>query len=144
VKFNLYDTHGKKIKGKSLSIALVSAYFPCNDANHEKFCEMLDSKLNAIKSNTTIVMSMDINARIGIRINIAHKKVIGTHGIPCSNLHGEHLLQTLAAHNLQVEKIFFQHRPEDYITYTSIPNSAYPQGISSMHDIFACSQSLHK
>jgi hypothetical protein len=45
---------------------------------------------------------------------------------------------------MQVEKTFFNHTPEDYVTYTSIPTNFHPAGISSMHDIFACSQSLHK
>jgi hypothetical protein len=45
---------------------------------------------------------------------------------------------------MRVENTFCNHTPEDYVTYTSIPTNFHPAGISSMHDIFACSQSLHK
>ncbi len=90
----------KKIKGKFLLIALVSTYFPCNDIKHKSFCNILDSNLNAIKSSTTIVMGLDINACIGTHTNIAHTNVVGPHGVPRSNSRGEHLLHTLAAHSL--------------------------------------------
>ena len=40
--------------------------------------------------------------------------------------------------------MFFNHKQEDYVIYTSIPPTFHPDGIPSMHDIFAYSQSLHK
>jgi hypothetical protein len=39
---------------------------------------------------------------------------------------------------------FFNHREEDYATYTSIPTEHHPTRVPSMHDVFVCSQSLHK
>ncbi len=33
---------------------------------------------------------------------------------------------------------------EEYVTYTSIPTNHHPTGVSSMHDVFASSQSLHE
>ncbi len=47
VKFDLLDNRGKKIKGKSLPLALISVYFPCNNPRHDHFCSTLDSMLHA-------------------------------------------------------------------------------------------------
>jgi hypothetical protein len=59
-------------------------------------------------------------------------------------IHEENLLQVLAAHNLQAKSTFFNHSTEEYVTYTSIPTNHHLTGVPSMHDVVACSQSLHK
>jgi hypothetical protein len=144
LKFDLFNSKGRRIKGKLISMTLVSVYFPCNDQHHEQFCLLFDSMLNAINPNTQIVIGSDINARIGVRTCNEHKQVLGPHGIPRSNTRGENLLQVLAAHKLRVKNTFFNHSAEEYVTYTSIPTNHHPTGIPSMHDVFACLQSLHK
>jgi hypothetical protein len=144
VKFNSYNSRGKRIRGKSLAIALIPIYFPCDDAIHEQFCASFDSMLNSINSNTMVVIGSDINARIGIRTCEEHASVIGPHGIERSNARGENLLHIRGAHQMFVENTFFQHNQEEYATYSSIPTTHHPQGIPSMHDIFMCLQSLHK
>ena len=65
-------------------------------------------------------------------------------GIDRSNARSENLLHVLGSHNLRVENMFFQHRSEEYVTYTSIPIGFHPHCVPSLHDIFTCSQSLHK
>ena len=144
IKFDLLDARGKKIKGKSLPLTLISVYFPCDDPRHSQFCSTLDSMLNAINPSTQIIIGSDINARIGTRSCEEHKQVLGPFGIERDNTRGENVLHILGSHNLRVENTFFQHRAEEYVTYTSIPTSCHPHGVPSMHDIFACSQSLHK
>ena len=104
---------------------------------------MLDSMLSTISPTTQIVLGGDINARIGVRNCDEHKETIGPHGIDRSNARGENLLQVLTANKLRVENTFFQHRPDEYATYTSLPTPHHPRGIPSMHDIFACSTSFH-
>ena len=143
-KFDSFDQRGRRIKGKTLSMSLISAYFPCDDQRHEQFCAHLDSMISTISPSTQIILGGDINARIGIRRCDEHKETLGPHGIPRSNTRGEHLLQVLTANKLRVENTFFHHRPEDYITYTSLPTAYHPHGVPSMHDIFACSLSCHK
>jgi hypothetical protein len=144
VKFDSYNSRGKRIKGKSLTIALISVYFLCDGAKHEQFSASFDSMLNSINSNTMVMIGSDINARIGIRTCEEHASMIGPHGIERSNKRGKNLLHILGAHQMRVENTFFQHNQEEYATYSSIPTTLYPQGIPSMHDIFMCSQSLHK
>ncbi len=144
VKFDSYNSHGKRIKGKSLTIALISVYFPCDEAKDEQFSASFDSMLNSINSNRMVVISSDINARIGIRTCEEHDSMIGAHGIERSNERGKNLLLILSAHQMRVENTFFQHDQEEYATYSSIPTTLYPQGIPSMHDILMCSQLLHK
>jgi exonuclease III len=144
LKFDLLDSRGRQIKGKSISMTLISVFFPCDDQHHGQFCLLFDSMLNAINPNTQIVIGSDINAQIEVRTCNEYKQVLGPHGIPRSNTRGENLFQVLAAHNLQVENTFFNHNVEEYVTYTSIPTNHYSNGVPSMHDIFACSQSLHK
>ena len=143
-QFESFDTRGRRIKGKFLLMTLISAYFPCDDQRHDQFCAMLDSMLSTISPTTQIVLGSDINARIGIRNCDEHKETIGPHGIDRSNARGENLLQVLTANKLRVENTFFQHRPNEYATYTSLPTPHHPRGIPSMHDIFACSTSFHK
>ncbi len=125
-------------------MTLISTYFPCDDQCHDKFCTILDSMLNSINSNTQIIIGGDINAHIGICTCKKHKHVLGPNGIPRSNARGKNLIHIFAAHNLRVENTFFNHREEDYATYTSIPTEHHPTGFPSMHDVFVCSQSLHK
>ena len=60
--YYVFDTKGQKIKGKFLTMALISIYFPCDDHHHEKFCTILDSILNSINSNTQVIIGDDINA----------------------------------------------------------------------------------
>jgi hypothetical protein len=85
LKFDSFDKWGKKIRGRSLAIALISTYFPCDDQHHDRFCTILDSMLNSINVNTTIIIGGDINARIGTRTCEEHMQVLGPHGIPRSN-----------------------------------------------------------
>jgi hypothetical protein len=105
---------------------------------------MLDSMLNAISPSMQIIIGSGINARIGTRSCEEHRQVLGPFGIKRNNAGSKNLLHILGSHNLHVENTFFQHWPEEYVTYTSIPTSSHPHGVSSMHNIFACSQSLHK
>jgi hypothetical protein len=67
LKFASFDNRGKCIKGKYISIALMSVYFPCNDRQHEQFCSVFDSVLADIDLNTQIIVGSDINACIGTR-----------------------------------------------------------------------------
>ncbi len=103
VIFDLLDNRGKKIKGKSLPLALVSVYFPCNVPQHDHFCLMLDSMLNAISPSTQIIIGSDINARIGTCSCEEHRQVLGSFGIKRNNAHGKNLLHILGSHNLRVE-----------------------------------------
>jgi hypothetical protein len=144
IKFNTFNSRGKRIKGKALTIALILAYSPCDDVKHEQYCASFDSMLNSINSNTTIVVGSDINAWIGIMNCPEHACVIGPHDIERSNSCGENLLHILGMHQICVKNTFFWHDPDEYATYSSIPTNLYPQGIPSMHGIFICSQLLHK
>jgi len=92
------------------------------------------SMLNAISPSTQIIIGSNINAHIGTRSCEEHKHVLGPFGV----------LHVLGSHNLRVENTFFQHRLEEYATYTSIPTGFHPHSVPSMHEIFTCSQSLHK
>ncbi len=112
LKFDLFDSRSRRIKGKLISMTLISVYFPCNDQHHKQFCMLFASMLNAINPNTQIVIGSDINAQIGVRTCNEHKQVLAPHGIPRSNTRGENLLQVLAAHNLLVENTFFNHNEE--------------------------------
>jgi hypothetical protein len=144
LKFVSFDNHGKCIKGKYILIALVSVYFPCNDRRHKQFCSVFDSVFADIDLNTQIIVGSDINACISTRTSDKHNQVLGPYGIAQSNTRGENLVHILGSNDLQVENTFFNHTQEDYVTYTSIPTPSHPDGIQSMHDIFVCSQSLHK
>jgi hypothetical protein len=89
IKFYSFNSHGKSIKGKLLTIALILAYFPCNDMKHEQFSTTFDSMLNSINSNTTVAIGSNINGRIGIRTCEDHARVICPHGIEHSNSRGK-------------------------------------------------------
>jgi hypothetical protein len=144
LKFDLFDPRGRQTKGKLISMTLILVCFPCNDQHHDQFYLLFDSILNAINPNKQIVIGSDINARIGVHTCNEHNQVLGPHGIPRSNTQEENLLQVLAAHNPRVKNTFFNNSMEEYVTYTSSPMNHHPTGVSSMHDTFLCSQSLHK
>ncbi len=65
LKFDCLNSSGKQIKGKSLSIFLVSVYHPCHDTPHEQFNEHLTSILLQDPQNSKLIMGADINAKIG-------------------------------------------------------------------------------
>ena len=119
-------TRGHRIKGKFLLMTLISAYFPCDDQRHDQFCAMLDSMLSTISPTTQIVLGGGINARIGVRNCDEHKETIGPQGIDRSNARGKNLLQVLTANKLRVENTFFQHKADEYATYTSLPTPHHP------------------
>ena len=100
--------------------------------------------LNAISPSTQIIIGSNINARIDTRSCKEHKQVLGPLRIEIDNGRSKNVLHILGSHNLRVENTFFQHRAEEYVTYTSISTSCHLHGVPSMHDVFACSQSLHK
>ncbi len=142
LKFTSFDNHGKCIKGKYISIALMSVYFPCHNRQHEQFCSVFDSILANIDWNTQIFVGLDINARIGTRTSVEHNQVLGPYRIARRNTGGENLVHILGSNDLRIENTFFNHTQEDYITYTSIPTTFHPDRIPSMYNIFACLQSL--
>jgi hypothetical protein len=115
-----------------LKEALISTYFPCEGQRHDKFYTVLDSMLNSINTNTVIIIGGNINARIGTCTCEEHMQILWPYGIPTSNAQGENLLHALAGHKLQIENPFFNHREEDYFTYTSIPTVHHPHGVPRM------------
>jgi hypothetical protein len=86
IKFDLFDSKGRHIKGKAISMALILVYFPCDNQRHDQFCALFGSMLSSINPNTQIVMVGDINARIGVRTCDKHKEVLGPYGIARSNI----------------------------------------------------------
>ncbi len=62
VKFDLFDSKGRRIKGKAISMTLMLVYFPCDNQRHDHFCALFDSMLSSINPNTQIVVGGDINA----------------------------------------------------------------------------------
>jgi len=66
-------------------------YFPCNDRQYERFCNMFDSVLADINLNTQVIVGSDINARIGTWTSDKHKQVLRPYGIARSNTCGENL-----------------------------------------------------
>jgi hypothetical protein len=45
LKFDCFDSLGRRVKGKSLSLFLASIYHPCHNAPHKQFLETLSSIL---------------------------------------------------------------------------------------------------
>ena len=138
LKFQSFDNNGKLLRNKSFKCALTSVYHPCHDDAHEKFNDVLGSLLKKIPSNSDIIMGGDVNARIGVRDRAGNELVLGPHGIPRRNARGANLLGIYASNHLRVENTFWQAR--NYVTYVSKGEDRTP----SMHDVFACSHSLHK
>jgi hypothetical protein len=67
LKFNSYVNHSKRIKGKFISLAFLSVYFPCDDTWHDQFFLVFDSILLNLDQTTQIRVGLDINAQIGTR-----------------------------------------------------------------------------
>jgi hypothetical protein len=121
VQFNCYDSRGQCIKGKATKFVLTSVYHPCDDEDHARFCDTLDSLLRqiGIDAKTHLIMGADVNARLGKRECAEHSKIIGPHGIDRSNEQGKNLLMLYSTHQLRIENTFFEH--EHYATYISLP-----------------------
>jgi hypothetical protein len=72
LKFDSFDSRGRRIKGKVLSKALILAYFPCDDQRHDQFCALLDSVLSSIGPSTQIILGGDINTAMNTETRLDH------------------------------------------------------------------------
>jgi hypothetical protein len=136
LKFDCFDSHGKRVRGKSLSIFLSSVYHPCHDILHEQFIETLNSLLHKVPKNSHIIIGADINAKIGRRDNDDLSAALGPHGPRRRNTQGSNLLDLYLSRELRVKNTFFT--ASTYTTFSNIKDNN-----CSMIDIFACSEKLH-
>ena len=136
LKFDCFDSQGRRVKGKSLSLFLASIYHPCHDAPHEQFLETLTSILQKVPRNSNLIIGADINANVGHRDCDEFKAVLGPHGPSRRNTRGSNLLSLYLSHELRIENTFFE--ANNHTTFTNIKD-----GAESMIDIFACAKTLH-
>jgi hypothetical protein len=100
LKVDCFDSHGKQVRGKFLSIFLSSVYHPCHNIPHEQFIKNLNSLLHNIPRNTHIIIGADINAKIGRRDNDDLQTFLGPHGPPHRNIRGSNLIDLYLSHDL--------------------------------------------
>jgi hypothetical protein len=100
LKFDCFNSHRKRVSGKSLSIFLASIYHPCHDISHEQFIKILNSLLHKVPRNTHIIIGADINAKIGQHDADDLNAVLGPHGLPCRNKRGSNLVDLYLSHEL--------------------------------------------
>ena len=136
LKFDCFDSHGRRVKGKTMSIFLASVYHPCHDTPHEKFTETLNFLMQLVPKNSKIIIGADINAKVGKRDCEEFKAVLGPHGPAIRNTRGSNLLNLYLSHELRVENTFFD--APNHTTFTNIKDDD-----KTMIDIFACAKSLH-
>ena len=136
LKFDCFDSHGRRVKGKSISIFLASVYHPCHDIPHEKFIETLNSLLQLVPNSSKLIIGADINAKVGKRDCEEFKAVLGPHGPDRRNTRGSNLLSLYLSHELRIENTFFD--APNHTTFTNVKD-----GDKTMIDIFACTKSLH-
>jgi len=136
LKFDCFDSHGRRVKGKTMSLFLASVYHPCHDTPHEKFTETLNFLLQLVPKNSKIIIGADINAKVGKRDCEEFKAVLGPHGPAIRNTRGSNLLNLYLSHELRVENTFFD--APNHTTFTNIKDDD-----KTMIDIFACAKSLH-
>ena len=136
LKFDCFDSKGRRVKGKSLSLFLASIYHPCHDAPHEQFLETLTSILQNVPRNSNLIIGADINAKVGHRDCEEFKAVLGPHGPPQRNTRGSNLLSLYLFHELRIENTFFD--APNHTTFANIKD-----GDKTMIDIFACAKNLH-
>jgi hypothetical protein len=65
LKFNCFDSLGRQVKRKSLSLFLASVYHPCHDAPHKQFLKTLSLILQKVPKNSNLIIGADINAKVG-------------------------------------------------------------------------------
>jgi hypothetical protein len=131
-----FDSHGRQVKGKSLSIFLASVYHHCHDIPHEQCIETLNSLLHFVPKNSKLIIGADINAKVGNIDCEEFKAVLGPHGPARRNTRGSNLLLRYLLHKLRIENTFFD--APQHATFTTVND-----GNQTMIDIFACAKSLH-
>jgi hypothetical protein len=136
LKFDCFDSLGRQVKGKLLSLFLASVYHPCHDAPHEQLLKTLSLILQQVPKISKLIIGADINAKVGRQDGEDFKAVLGPHGPPCCNTRGSNLLSLYLSHELRVENTFF-----DAPTHTTFTNAK--DGDQTMIDIFACAKQLH-
>jgi hypothetical protein len=136
LKFDCFNSFGRRVKGKSLSIFLASVYHPCHDASHEQFLKHLTSILQRVPKTSKLIIGADINAKVGRRNCEEFKVVLGPHDPPRHNTPGSNLLSIYLSHKLRVKNTFF-----DAPTHTTFTN--IKDGDWTMIYIFAFAKQLH-
>jgi hypothetical protein len=136
LKFDLQDSRGRQVKGKSLNLLLASVYHLCHDVPHEAFIEHLQSILYRVPPNAQLIIRANVNAKLGHRNSDELAAVLGPHGPPRCNIRGSNLLALYLSHNLCVENTFFD--APFPCTYANIGTKD-----GTIIDIFACAKRLH-
>jgi hypothetical protein len=117
LKFDLRDSRGHQVKGKSLNLLLASVYHPCHDIPHEAFIKHLQSILERIPPQAQLILGADVNTKLGCCDSDELAAVLGPHGPPRWNVGGSNLLALYLSHNLRVENTFFD--ASFHCTYTA-------------------------
>lgn len=137
LKFDCFNSRGRQVKGKSLSLFLASTYHPCHDVPHEQFLETLNSILQQVPQNSNLIIGADINAKVGCQDCDEFKAVLGPHGPPQRNTHGSNLLSLYLSHEIHIENTFFD--SPNHTTFTNIKD-----GDKTMIYVFTCAKKLHR
>jgi len=119
-----------------MPIFLASVYHPCHDTPHEIFIQTLNSLLQLVPKHSKIIISADINAKVGKRDCEDFKAVLGPHGPAGRNTRGFNLLSLYVSHELRIENTFFD--ASNHTTFTNVKD-----GDKTMIDKFACAKSFH-
>lgn len=91
-------------------INFLSCYGPTLQAEEqvkETYYHLLDTTLNSIPNNESVVLLGDFNARVG-QNDVAWKSIIGKHSMGKMNENGERLLSLCATNNLVITNTLFQ------------------------------------
>jgi hypothetical protein len=136
LKYDLQDSRGRRVKGKSLNLRIASVYHPSHDIPHEAFIVHLQLILERVPTHAQLILGANVNAKLGCSDSDELAAVHGPHGPPRQNVCGSNLLALYLSHNLRVENMFFD--ASFHCTYTNIGTND-----DTMIDIFACAKQLH-
>jgi hypothetical protein len=138
--FKKRDNYGKKLKGTT-KIILCSLYHPVDPKEHSDFGATIQTLLNNVPADTSLLFGHDINCNVGTNKTLPDtmKHVVGPFGLENRNPKGTTFLQQLCAMNMRVANSYFQ-KP-NYATWKNFNNNK-----SSYHmlDVFCLSVSLFK
>ena len=109
---------------KYRKLTLIHAYSPTNDASIESkddFYEQLEGTVQKCNRNDILLITGDLNAKVGKGTPLEEREVLGQHGTGDRNENGERLCEFCEMNGLVITGTIFPHKEIHKATWTS-PN----------------------
>lgn len=111
-----------RFETKFQKTAIIQVYAPTNNADEdekEDFYSSLQTVVNNVPNRDILLVTGDLNAKVGLEGTGRESDEIGPHGIGTMNKNGELFANVCAVNGMAIDGTFFPHKPCHKATWVS-------------------------